>query len=102
MHTHERNIPDDILSRIGTEEGKTDAVVLVRSPPLSPLFLIQLLTPSSCIDQLRAGLCRIPWKRYSRICRRSRRTRRQSRREETVRLILHYLSFPKVVCRELN
>lgn len=29
IHEHERNVPDDILAMIGTEEGKTDAVVMV-------------------------------------------------------------------------
>ncbi|KAJ7232772.1 membrane dipeptidase-domain-containing protein [Mycena haematopus] len=33
VHTHARNVPDDVLSLVGTEEGKTDAVVMVNFGP---------------------------------------------------------------------
>ena len=39
IHQHERNVPDDVLELIGTEEGKTDAVVMV-VPYLSRLLAI--------------------------------------------------------------
>lgn len=30
VHDHARNVPDSVLELVGTEEGKTDAVVMVR------------------------------------------------------------------------
>ncbi|KAG7090950.1 hypothetical protein E1B28_010020 [Marasmius oreades] len=33
VHRHQRNVPDDILKLIGTEEGKKDAVVMVNFAP---------------------------------------------------------------------
>ncbi|KAF8170290.1 membrane dipeptidase-domain-containing protein [Mycena galopus ATCC 62051] len=33
VHNHARNVPDDVLSLIGTEKGKTDAVVMVSFGP---------------------------------------------------------------------
>ncbi|EKM61555.1 uncharacterized protein PHACADRAFT_248234 [Phanerochaete carnosa HHB-10118-sp] len=33
VHTHERNVPDDILSMVGIGENKTDAVVMVNFAP---------------------------------------------------------------------
>ncbi|GJE89528.1 M19 family dipeptidase [Phanerochaete sordida] len=33
VHTHERNVPDDILAMVGTGKDKTDAVVMVNFAP---------------------------------------------------------------------
>ncbi|KAK7057455.1 dipeptidase [Favolaschia claudopus] len=34
VHNHVRNVPDDVLSHIGTEEGKKDGVVMVNFAPV--------------------------------------------------------------------
>ncbi len=86
VHTHERNVPDDILELIGTEEGQ-DAVVMVSVVDVNPLTGEQCLyLPAYVIGQLRARLCRRPW-RSRRIHRgRPRRAHWRGRRQEAVRI----------------
>ena len=54
VHGHQRNVPDDILELIGTEEGKKDAVVMVSTCNLSWIHLVHV----GDIGELRAVFCR--------------------------------------------